>query len=74
LVQGHEGFAQVVRLGHRGTPSGPRTRCEITHPAIDKHAPISDEDNPYVPVNGPAISDLFGMFEFRHDHDHRNHD
>jgi hypothetical protein len=25
-------------------------------------------------VNGPAISDLFVMFEFQHDHDHRNHD
>jgi len=25
-------------------------------------------------VNSPAISDLFEMFEFHHDHDHRNHD
>jgi hypothetical protein len=36
--------------------------------------PIADEDDPYVPVNGPAISDLFVMFEFQHDHDHRNHE
>ncbi len=26
--------------------------------------PISEGDNPYVPVNGPAISDLFELFDF----------
>ena len=36
--------------------------------------PIAGENDPYVPVNGPAISDLFVMFEFQHDHDHQNHD
>jgi phospholipase C len=36
--------------------------------------PFAVEDDPYVRVNGPAISDLFVMFEFQHDHDHRNHD
>jgi len=30
--------------------------------------PITDSDNPYVPNNGPAIGDLFGLFNFgRHD-------
>ena len=41
--------------------------------------PIMDEANPWVPVNMPAIGDLFDMFDFHHDHDHdgddhRDHD
>jgi phospholipase C len=31
--------------------------------------PISHADNPYVPLNSPAISDLFDIFQFGHDHD-----
>jgi phospholipase C len=31
--------------------------------------PKSDWDNPYVPENSPAISDLFDLFHFDHDHD-----
>ena len=26
--------------------------------------PRGDKDNPYVPVNSPAIGDLFDMFDF----------
>jgi phospholipase C len=33
--------------------------------------PKSDWDNPYIPENGPAIGDLFGLFHFDHDHDDR---
>jgi phospholipase C len=29
--------------------------------------PKADEDTPYVPVNSPAIGDLFDMFDFDHD-------
>src|SRR3984893_14863571 len=39
--------------------------------------PRADDENPYVPVNMPAIGDLFDMFDFDrgHDHDHdRDHD
>jgi phospholipase C len=32
--------------------------------------PRAEEDNPYVPVNSPAIGDLFDLFRFDHDHDH----
>jgi phospholipase C len=28
--------------------------------------PRSDDDNPYVPVNSPAIGDLFNLFDFGH--------
>ena len=29
--------------------------------------PVSDDDNPYVPWNSPAIGDLFDLFHFDHD-------
>jgi phospholipase C len=32
--------------------------------------PRADDDNAYVPVNMPAIGDLFDMFDFDRDHDH----
>jgi len=35
--------------------------------------PRMDDDNPYVPKNSPAISDLFDLFNFGHDRDH-DHD
>jgi phospholipase C len=31
--------------------------------------PVSHPNNPYVPLNSPALSDLFDMFQFKHDHD-----
>jgi len=31
--------------------------------------PIATAGNPYVPVNTPAIDDLFSMFRFDRDHD-----
>ena len=31
--------------------------------------PKSDRDNPYVPMNSPAIGDLFDLFDFGRDHD-----
>jgi phospholipase C len=31
--------------------------------------PKADWDNPYVPTNSPAISDLFELFDFEHGHD-----
>ena len=34
--------------------------------------PISNRDNPYVPNNMPAISDLFDMFNFRNDNSQGN--
>ncbi|HEY6352208.1 MAG TPA: alkaline phosphatase family protein [Candidatus Angelobacter sp.] len=32
--------------------------------------PIADDENPYVPLNSPAIGDLFDMFHFDRDRDH----
>jgi phospholipase C len=33
--------------------------------------PVTAPANPYVPLNTPAISDLFGLFDFHHEHDDR---
>jgi phospholipase C len=35
--------------------------------------PIAFRDNPYVPVNAPALGDLFDLFHFDHDRDHDGH-
>jgi phospholipase C len=32
--------------------------------------PVSHPNNPYVPLNSPALSDLFDMFQFKHGHGH----
>jgi phospholipase C len=34
--------------------------------------PIVDPSNPYVPLNAPAVGDLFDMFHFDKDVDHGN--
>jgi phospholipase C len=37
--------------------------------------PVVDEDNPYVPLNSPALGDLFDLFDFgRHGGDHGDED
>jgi len=37
--------------------------------------PVADRSNPYVPLNSPAIGDLFDLFDFgRHDGDHDGDD
>jgi phospholipase C len=35
--------------------------------------PITTNDNPYVPINMPAIGDLFDMFDFERGTDHAHH-
>ena len=41
----------------------------LTHRSRDNYPnPVARKSNPYVPVNGPAISDLFELFDFGHSH------
>ena len=44
----------------------------LTHRSRDNFPnPRVDDDNPYVPLNSPALGDLFDLFDFgRHDGDH----
>jgi len=40
----------------------------LTHRSRDNFPnPISREENPYVPLNLPAIGDLFDLFQFDED-------
>jgi phospholipase C len=49
----------------------------LTHRSRDNFPnPRVDDDNPYVPLNSPAIGDLFDLFDFGHhdgDHDGDDH-
>src|SRR5260221_11194602 len=63
----HVSILKFIERNWRLEPLSARSRDNLPNP-------IADEDDPYVPVNGPAISDLFVMFELQHDHDHRNRD
>jgi phospholipase C len=63
----HVSILKFIERNWRLAPLSARSRDNLPNP-------IADEDAPYVPLNGPAISDLFVMFEFQRDHDHRNHD
>jgi phospholipase C len=42
----------------------------LTHRSRDNFPnPVVDDDDPYVPLNSPALGDLFDMFRFGHDRD-----
>jgi phospholipase C len=59
----------IERNWHLGTISN-RSRDNLPNPIMDK-------ENPWVPVNMPAIGDLFDMFDFEHggdSHDGDHHD
>jgi phospholipase C len=43
----------------------------LTHRSRDNFPnPVVDDDNPYVPLNSPALGDLFDLFRFDRDRDH----
>jgi phospholipase C len=45
----------------------------LTHRSRDNFPnPVVDEDNPYVPLNSPALGDLFDLFDFDHHDGDRN--
>jgi phospholipase C len=47
----------------------------LTHRSRDNFPnPIVDDENPYVPLNSPALGDLFDLFHFDHDGDHHGGD
>ena len=42
----------------------------LTHRSRDNFPnPVVEDENPYVPLNSPALGDLFDMFRFDHDRD-----
>jgi phospholipase C len=62
VVHSYGDHASILKFIERNwhlTPLTGRSRDNLPNPRADK-------DNPYVPVNSPAIGDLFDMFDFRH--------
>jgi phospholipase C len=63
----HSSFVKFVERNWRLGKLSDRSRDNLPNPRMD-------DDNAYVPVNMPAIGDLFDMFDFDHDHDDRDRD
>ena len=68
IVHSYGDHASVLKFIERNWELNPLTnRSRDNLPS-----PISTSANPYVPVNMPAIGDLFDMFDFDH-HDGQGH-
>ena len=59
----HSSFVKFVERNWYLGKLSARSRDNLPNPRVD-------DDNVYVPVNMPAIGDLFDMFDFGRDHDH----
>jgi phospholipase C len=69
VVHSYGDHASILKFIERNwylLPLTGRSRDNLPNPHADK-------DNPYVPVNSPAISDLFDMFDFDHQVQKANH-
>jgi phospholipase C len=53
----HVSILKFIEANWGLTPLTARSRDNFPNP-------VSAPGNPYVPVNGPAIDDLFGLFDF----------
>ena len=61
MVHTYYDHVSVLKFIERNWELPPLTRRSRDRLPNPKALP----DNPYVPVNGPAIGDLFEMFDFR---------
>ncbi len=59
----HVSILKFIERNWHLNPLTRRSRDNFPNPRVRK-------DNPYVPVNSPAIGDLFDMFQFDQDRDH----
>jgi phospholipase C len=65
VVHSYNDHASIVKFIERNWDLKP-----LTHRSRDNlHNPKMNGVNPYVPVNMPAVGDLFDMFRFDRDHD-----
>jgi phospholipase C len=70
VVHSYNDQASVLKFIERNWRLGKisnRSRDNLPNPHMN-------EDNPWVPVNMPAIGDLFDMFDFDHAQDQHDHD
>lgn len=59
----HVSILKFIERNWRLRPLTARSRDNFPNP-------VAEYDNPYVPLNSPAISDLFDLFRFDRDRDH----
>src|SRR5262249_45609294 len=62
----HVSILKFIERNWRLAPLPARSRDNLPNPVQHAH-------NAYVPVNMPALSDLFSMFNFDDDHDRGDH-
>jgi phospholipase C len=62
----HASLAKFIKRNWGLPPITGRSRDNLPNP-------VHRSDNPYVPVNAPAIGDLFDLFNFRRDPDEHEH-
>jgi len=62
----HVSILKFIERNWKLKPLTERSRDNFPNPRVEK-------DNPYVPVNSPAISDLFDIFQFKHGHGKDGH-
>jgi phospholipase C len=55
----HVSILKFIEANWRLSPLSARSRDNLPNPETAK-------DNPYVPINGPAIGDLMSLFDFHH--------
>jgi phospholipase C len=53
----HVSIIKFIERNWRLSPITSRSRDNFPNP-------VTERDNPYVPLNSPAISDLFELFDF----------
>jgi phospholipase C len=63
----HASIVKFIERNWHLKPLTDRSRDNLPNPK-------SDDDNPYVPRNNPAIGDLFDLFDFDHNDRDRDHD
>jgi phospholipase C len=61
----HVSIMKFIERNWRLKPLTERSRDNFPNPRVD-------DNNPYVPLNSPALGDLFDIFEFDRDHHHDN--
>ena len=61
----HASFVKFIERNWNLKPLTARSRDNLKNP-------IATADNPYIPTNAPAVSDLFDMFNFDRDKDRRD--
>lgn len=69
IVHSYDDHASVVKFIERNwhlSPLTGRSRDNMPNP-------IADDENAYVPVNSPAVGDLFDMFRFDHEQGDNDH-